>query len=103
MEGIVAEARRGGDLPADFALPDGGVTIGPWMLCMGMHTLTQQQGLFDPACIGEPHRLLFKHLHYLLNGYGWLPLFDPADDAALDVSIHQLCSQVFDATCPYPA
>ena len=102
IDGIAAEARRNGDLPADFAMPDQSLTIGPWILCLGMHTLAQQQGLLDSADIGDPYRLLFKHLHYLLNGYGWQPLFDPADDAALDRSLERLCRDVFDAPCPYP-
>ena len=102
IDGIAAEARRNGDLPADFAMPDQSLTIGPWILCLGMHTLAQQQGLLDSADVGDPYRLLFKHLHYLLNGYGWQPLFDPADDAALDRSLERLCRDVFDAPCPYP-
>ena len=101
IEGIAAEARGVGDLPAQLSVTDEGLTIGPWILCLGMHTLAQQQGLLDPA-IGEPYRLLFKHLHYLLNGYGWQPLFDPGDDDALDRSIERLCRDVFDAPCPYP-
>ncbi|HRP73860.1 MAG TPA: TetR/AcrR family transcriptional regulator [Luteimonas sp.] len=102
VDSIAAQARRRGDLPADFALPDESLTIGPWILCLGMHTLAQQQGLLDPATVGDPYRLLFKHLHYLLNGYGWQPLFDPADDDALDGAIERLCRDVFDAPCPYP-
>lgn len=102
VDGIAAQARRDGDLPHDFALPDERLTIGPWILCLGMHTLAQQQGLLDPSGIGDPYRLLFKHLHYLLNGYGWRPLFDPGDDAALDRMTERLCRDVFDAPCPYP-
>lgn len=102
VDGIAAQARRDGDLPAGFALPDEGLTIGPWILCLGMHTLAQQQGLLDPALVGDPYRLLFKHLHYLLNGYGWQPLFDPGDDGALDRAVERLCRDVFDAPCPYP-
>ena len=102
VDGIAAEARRNGELPADFALPDQALTIGPWILCLGMHTLSQQHGLLEPADVGDPYRLLFKHLHYLLNGYGWQPLFDPGDDERLDRAIDQLCRDVFDAPCPYP-
>ncbi|MGJ4804712.1 TetR/AcrR family transcriptional regulator [Luteimonas sp. SDU82] len=102
VDGIAAEARANGELPAGLPMTDEGLTIGPWILCLGMHTLAQQQGLLDPA-IGEPYRLLFKHLHYLLNGYGWQPLFDPGDDEALDRSVERLCRDVFDAPCPYPS
>ena len=101
VDAIAAEARASGELPASLSLSNEGLTIGPWILCLGMHTLAQQQGLLDPA-LGAPYRLLFKHLHYLLNGYGWQPLFDPGDDDALDRSIERLCRDVFDAPCPYP-
>jgi AcrR family transcriptional regulator len=101
IDAITAEARARGDLPARLTLSDEALTIGPWILCLGMHTLSQQQGLIDPA-LGDPYRLLFKHLHYLLNGYGWQPLFDPADDDLLDRAIQRLCREVFDASCPYP-
>ncbi|MDH7453791.1 helix-turn-helix domain-containing protein [Luteimonas composti] len=101
IEGIAAEARGVGDLPAQLSVTDEGLTIGPWILCLGMHTLAQQQGLLDPA-LGDPYRLLFRHLHYLLNGYGWQPLFDPGDDDALDRSIERLCRDVFDVPCPWP-
>ena len=101
VEAIAAEARRNGELPDSLSMTDEGLTIGPWILCLGMHTLAQQQGLLDPA-IGDPYRLLFKHLHHLLNGYGWQPLFDPGDDDALDRSVERLCRDVFDAPCPYP-
>ena len=101
VDGIAAQARRDGDLPAGFALPDECLTIGPWTLCLGMHTLAQQQGLLDPA-LGDPYRLLFQHLHYLLNGYGWRPLFDPADGDALDRMNTRLCREIFDVPCPYP-
>jgi AcrR family transcriptional regulator len=101
VDAIAAQARRDGDLPDGFALPDQALTIGPWLLCVGMHTLVQQQGLLDPA-IGDPYRLLFQHLHYLLNGFGWRPLFDPADGDALDRMNERLCRDVFDVACPYP-
>lgn len=102
IDGIAARARADGDLPAGLALSNQALTIGPWMLSMGMHTLAQQQGVLDPMDLGEPYRLLFKHLHYLLNGYGWQPLFDPGDDEALDRSLERLCRDVFDMPCPYP-
>ncbi len=100
IDGIAADARRLGDLPPGFALPDQALTIGPWSLCMGMHTLAQQAGLLDGIVEGDPYRLMFKHLHYLLNGYGWQPLFDPGDDGALDAHLGRICRDVFDATCP---
>lgn len=100
VDGIVARARRDGDLDADFALSDQALTVGPWTMCLGMHTLVQQADYLDRGAIHEPYRLLFKHLHYLLNGYGWRPLFDPRDDATVDAHLDRISHAVFDA--PYP-
>jgi hypothetical protein len=76
------------------------VAIGPWTLSLGLHTLTLAEGLLEGRALGDPYRLLMKHLHYLLNGYGWLPLFNPADDDALDALTTRLCREVFDSSCP---
>lgn len=100
VDGIVAAARANGDLPAKVTLPAPALTIGPWSLCLGLQTLVQVDGLLDPHATGDPYRLLLKHLHYLLNGYGWQPLFDPADDAALDAQIDRICAAVFGTACP---
>ena len=65
-----------------------------------MQVLTHAEGMLGAHALGDPYRLLMKHLHFLLNGYGWRPLFDPADDAALDALNTRLCREVFDSTCP---
>jgi AcrR family transcriptional regulator len=95
VDGIAIEALRVGDLPADIGLTPSALTIGPWTLCLGMHTLAQVDGMLDPYDLGDPYRLLFKHLQYLLNGYGWRPLFDPADDDAVDALIARVAGAVF--------
>jgi len=56
----------------------------------------QQQGLIDTAVTGDPYRLLIRQLQYLLNGYGWQPIFDAEDDAALDALIARVSRDVFD-------
>jgi AcrR family transcriptional regulator len=100
VDGIALDAIRNGDLPADIGLSPSALTVGPWTLCLGMHTLVQHDGLLDYHQIGDPYRLLVKHLQYLLNGYGWQPLFDPADDAAVDALVERVCRDVFDTSCP---
>lgn len=100
IDGIVEDAIAAGDLRADIGLSPQAVTIGPWTLSMGMHTLTHAEGLLEAYALGDPYRLLMKHLHFLLNGYGWQPLFDPADDVALDALNARLCLAVFDSECP---
>ena len=95
VDGIVAEARARGELPAS-ALAVGAVTMGPWMMTVGMHALVQQQGLVDTDVTGDPYRLLIRQLQYLFNGYGWQPLFDAEDDDALDALIARVSRDVFD-------
>ena len=100
VDGIAIEALRVGDLPADIGLPPQALTIGPWTLCLGLHTLVHVDGMLDHAELGDPYRLLFKHLQYLLNGYGWQPLSDPREDAAIDALLARLSQDVFGTTYP---
>jgi hypothetical protein len=100
VDRIVADALASGDLPAGIALPPSALTIGPWSLCLGLHTLVHVDGMLDQHGVGDPYPLLIKHLHYLLNGYGWQPLFDPADDAAIAAQIERVCQAVFGTACP---
>lgn len=100
VDGIVAAALRAGDLPPDIGLSPQALTIGPWTLSLGMHTLVHAEGVLDHYDIGDPYRLMFRHLLYLLNGYGWKPLFDPSDDAAVDALIERVCREVFGAPVP---
>lgn len=100
VDGIVLDAIAAGDLRSDLGLSPQAVAIGPWTLSLGLHTLTLAEGLLEGRTLGDPYRLLMKHLHFLLNGYGWLPLFDPADDNALDALNTRLCREVFDSPCP---
>lgn len=100
IDGIVEDAIAAGDLRADIGLSPQAVTIGPWTLSLGIHTLTHTEGLLEAHALGDPYRLLMKHLHFLLNGYGWQPLFDPADDDALDALNTRLCREIFASACP---
>ncbi len=96
IEGIAVEARERGELPAVENLPIGALTLGPWAMTVGMHALAQPHGMLDPAVAGDPYRLLIRQLQYLLNGYGWQPLFDADDATALDALIAQVAGDVFD-------
>jgi AcrR family transcriptional regulator len=100
IDSIVEDAIAAGDLRADIGLSPQAVTIGPWTLSLGMHTLSHAEGLLEGHALGDPHRLLMKHLHFLLNGYGWRPLFDPADDDALDALNAHLCREIFASAYP---
>lgn len=99
--GIVEDALRHGDLPATTGLTARTLTIGPWTLCLGMHTLVSAEGvLARQQADDDPYRLMVKHLQHLLNGYGWQPLFDPSDEAAIDAQLERISRAVFDAPCP---
>lgn len=100
VDGIAIEALRVGDLPANLGLTPSSLTIGPWSLCLGMHTLVQVDGMLDQHDIGDPYRMLFRHLQYLLNGYGWKPLFDAGDDDAIDALVARVSQAVFGVACP---
>ena len=100
VDRIVEDAVRCGDLPAAVAPSPETLTIGPWSLCLGMHTLMHAEGVLPSAQFSDPYRLLFRHVHYLLNGYGWQPLFDPADDTALDGQLARLTRGIFDCAWP---
>jgi AcrR family transcriptional regulator len=97
---VVDEAVRCGDLDPKGLKPTE-LALGPWSLTTGMHTIVHLEGLLEREDVHEPYRLLMRHLHLLLNGLGWQPLFDPADAAALDRSIEKICNEVFHdiATC----
>lgn len=100
VDGIVLEAFRNGELPSSLKLSPQALTIGPWAMCLGMYSLVQQDGLLGGQGIGDPYRLLLKQLQYLLNGYGWQPLFDPGDDHAIDVLVARVSQDVFGASLP---
>ncbi len=101
VDGIVHEAFRNGELPATVSLAPQALTVGPWAMCLGMYSLLQQDGLLDHKGFGDPYRLLFKQLQYLFNGYGWRPLFDPVDDAAVDALVMRVSEAVFGCPSPY--
>lgn len=100
IEGIASDAIRAGDLPANTGLAPRALTIGPWTLSMGMHTLVHAEGVLERHAPGEPYRLLIKHLQHLLNGYGWQPLFDVSDEAAIDAQLARISREVFDSPAP---
>jgi AcrR family transcriptional regulator len=95
---IFKAAVEAGDLdPRGSTIPE--LVVGPWTLCLGMHTLVHAEGMLEQYEVHDPYRLLMRNVHHLLNGYGWRPLFDPADDAALDALIQRICREVFHDVC----
>lgn len=98
-DGIVEEAVRSGDLELNGLNP-AELGLGPWALTLGVHTVVHLDGLLEQHQVREPYRVMLRHLHHLLNGLKWKPLFDPADAPALDRKIEQLSREVFnDIAC----
>jgi AcrR family transcriptional regulator len=94
VESIVSEAQRLGDLDLKGLKPFE-LSLAPWALCEGTHMLAHTEGLTEKYDIRDPYRLMLRHQQNLLNGLGWKPLFDAADEAALDTKIEKLCQEVF--------
>jgi AcrR family transcriptional regulator len=91
---IVNEAVQRGDVQLKGMNP-AELSLGPWALTLGVHTVVHLDGLLEQHEVREPYRLLLRHIHHLLNGLDWKPLFDPADSAELDRRIGLLCREVF--------
>jgi AcrR family transcriptional regulator len=95
---IFEDAVQAGDLePRGLSAAE--LMVGPWTLCLGMHTLVHTEGLLQQYEVREPYGLLMRHVQCLLNGYGWRPLGDPADSDALNELIRRISHEVFDDLC----
>jgi AcrR family transcriptional regulator len=94
VESIVVEAARVGDLDTR-GLKSFELCLAPWALCEGTHQIAHAEGLAEKYGLGNAYRLMLRHQQCLLNGLGWKPLFDVADEAALDAKIKKLCQEVF--------
>ncbi len=91
---LVLEASECGDLELKGLKPNE-LAMGPWTLTLGTHNLIHAEGVLEQYEMREPYRLMLRHVQNMLNGLGWLPYYDPSDDAALDLKIKQLCDEVF--------
>lgn len=92
---IVRDAVEVGDLDTR-GLSLTATSLGPWSLCEGMAALAEVQGLMETLQIADSERLLFRHLQALLNGMGWQPLVDLADEAATHALVARIRREVFD-------
>lgn len=92
--GIVDDAIAAGDLERHGRRTIE-LTLGPWTMTMGMHTLVHSDGLMEQYELADPYRLLLRQLHLLLNGMGWKPFVNAYDDEVLTASIQRVFDEVF--------
>lgn len=96
---IVKEAVAAGDLdPRGMAPME--LAVGSWALVLGTHNLVHAEGVLSDFDVREPYLLMCQHIQALLNGYGWKPLADALDPAAMRALIDRILSEVFDDLCP---
>ncbi len=92
---IVDDARRAGDLTLHEQNAQE-ISMATWSMCLGYHNLAHAEGVLEDFSVRDPYSLMFRHLQYLLNGFGWKPLFDPADHTAIEALIQRIDKEVFD-------
>lgn len=95
---LIREAVERGDLP-DRGLGNMDLGVGPWTLCLGMHTLVHADGLLAFYDVKQPYGLLLKHIEFLLNGLSWQPLAEQITDEYIAEKVEILCDQVFGDVC----
>lgn len=96
--GIVNDAVAAGDLDLN-GLSAEELCTGLWALSAGTHSLVHAEGVLEDFNVREPYRLMCLHTQIMLNGYGWRPLVDVGDGAALDALIKRISNEVFDDLC----
>ena len=96
---IVRDAVEAGDLDTR-GLSLTATSLGPWSLCEGMTALGQVQGLMEALQIADSERLRFRHLQALLNGMGWQPQVDFADEQGTAELVARIRREVFEFTRP---
>ncbi|MDZ7789198.1 MAG: helix-turn-helix domain-containing protein [Xanthomonadales bacterium] len=98
VRSIVHQAVTDGDLP-DRGLRNLDLGVGPWTLCLGMHTLVHADGLLSFYDVNRPYGLLLQHIEFLLNGLDWKPLVTDVSSQHVAGKVEWLCSEVFSDAC----
>jgi AcrR family transcriptional regulator len=99
VQGIIEDAVTCGDLELG-GLSQEALSLGFWALTNGTHNLVHAEGVVESFQRQDPYRLLCRHVNVMLNGFGWKPLVNPHDEAALDALIHRIENEVFHDCCP---
>lgn len=98
VRSIIQQAVADGDLP-DRGLRNIDLGVGPWTLCLGMHTLVHADGLLSFYDVTRPYGLLLQHIEFLLNGLAWQPLIDDITATHVAAKVERLCRDVFSEVC----
>ena len=98
VTGFINEAVGSGALELRGLTPEQ-MSVGLWALTIGTHNLVHAEGVMADLEVANPYRLYCRHLQTMLNGYGWKPLAEVADDAALDALIERISREVFPELC----
>ncbi|MDP3859075.1 MAG: TetR/AcrR family transcriptional regulator [Stagnimonas sp.] len=98
VTGFINEAVGNGELELRGLSPEQ-MSVGLWALTIGTHNLVHAEGVMADLEVANPYRLYCRHLQTLLNGYGWKPLADVADESALDALIERISREVFPELC----
>lgn len=98
VRSIIEEAVGNGDLP-DRGWRNLDLGVGPWTLCLGMHTLVHADGLLSFYDVQRPYGLLLQHIEFLLNGLGWQPRVEDINASHVAAKVERLCREVFSDVC----
>lgn len=98
VRSIIQQAAENGDLP-DRGWRNLDLGVGPWTLCLGMHTLVHADGLLSFYDVQRPYGLLLQHIEFLLNGLGWRPLVEEVTATHVAAKVERLCREVFADVC----
>lgn len=95
VTGIIDDAVAAGDLQLQGLSPYE-LALACWTLAEGTHNLVHTEGILSDFGVGDPYRLMCRHMQTLLNGFGWRPLADLDDERALDELIARIRREAFE-------
>lgn len=94
--GIVADARRAGDLDDSQVQTAQELGVGLWSVCAGYRAFTYAEGVLENFAIRDPYPLMCRHLEALLDGFRWRPVSTTPGSAELDALVARIRREVFD-------
>ena len=97
MLGIIDDAIAQGDLPlTDGSRPET-LCLALWALADGYFAAARGSAPLDKVGVSEPLGEISRSGHYLLDGYGWRPLYDEWD---YEETSRRIRAEIFDEKTP---